>query len=95
MLDAGRRSTRPSGSRRGCAGRDGLARARPAARARAVHAELLIAEPVRPPGAARDKLGAEHVAIEGVRALPVGDCDDRVVEDHTEIPYASVNASLA
>ena len=52
----------------------------------------LIASPA---GAARDELGAEHAAVEGVRP-PVRDRDDRVVERaHAVMPYASVNASLA
>ena len=47
-----------------------------------------------PSRAALDELGAEHVAVERVRAVPVRDRDDAVVEsNHTEMPYASVNAS--
>src|SRR5579883_63272 len=48
--------------------------------ARPVHVELLVAEPVREAGGPRYQLGAEHVAIERIRALPLGDMDDTVIE---------------
>ena len=49
--------------------------------ARAVDVQLLRAESVREAALVElDELGAEDVAVEGVRALPLGDGDDDVVE---------------
>src|SRR5262249_40220603 len=45
-----------------------------------VKIELGIAEPVGKKLPARHYLGAHHIAIEGIGALPVGDVDDAVVE---------------
>lgn len=46
-----------------------------------VDVQLLRAEAVREAALVElDELGAEDVAVEGVRALPVGDGDDDVVE---------------
>src|SRR4051812_27215138 len=50
-------------------------------RSRAVHVQLLLADAVRVPAVRQlDELGAEHVAVERVRPLPVGDRDYNVVE---------------
>ena len=77
-------------------GPDAIARHGLGVHARPVHVELLGAEAIRPARPALDQLGADHIAVERVRALQVRDRDDAVVErDHTEIPYASVNASCA
>src|SRR3954451_5326691 len=62
------------------AGADSTLRDRVRVHAGAVDVELLVAEAVREAGAAADDLGADDVAIERVRALPVGDRDDEVVE---------------
>ena len=48
--------------------------------ARAMQVELGIAEAVGPAVRPLDQLGAEHVSIERVRALPIGDMHDAVVE---------------
>jgi hypothetical protein len=49
--------------------------------ARAVDVEPLLSEGVREPaGAERNDFRAEDVPVERVRALPVRDCDDEVVE---------------
>ena len=57
------------------------ARNRVRLRARPVDVQLLHAEPVRVAALVElDELGAQNVAVEGVRALPVGDGDDDVVE---------------
>jgi hypothetical protein len=46
-----------------------------------VDVQPLVAEGVREPAVLeRDDLGAEDVAVEGVRAIPVADSDDDVVE---------------
>jgi hypothetical protein len=46
-----------------------------------VDVQLRVAEPVRvAAGAGGDDLGADDVAVEAVRRLPVGDGDDAVVE---------------
>src|SRR6516162_10258070 len=42
--------------------------------------ELRRAEAVCPSLPAANEFGAQHVAIEGVRALPVGDMHDAVIE---------------
>src|SRR4051812_13831891 len=62
------------------AGRDRDARDRRRVDARAVQVELRVAEAVAEPVADRHDLGAQHVAVERVGALPVGDVDDTVVE---------------
>ena len=46
----------------------------------AVHVELLSPEAVRPTRPDRDELGAQHVTVEGVRALPLAHVDHAVVE---------------
>src|SRR5258708_12711 len=46
----------------------------------AMQVELSIAEPVAPSRRPSHQLGSQHVAIEGVRALPVGHVDDAMVE---------------
>jgi len=49
-----------------------------------VDVELLRAEAVGEPSLVQlEELGAEHVAVEAVRPLPVGDGDHDVVEIHT------------
>jgi hypothetical protein len=45
-----------------------------------VDVQLVRAEAVHVALAARDQLGAEHVGVEGVRPVPVGDGDDAVIE---------------
>src|SRR5581483_9540054 len=42
--------------------------------------ELRVAEAIGPAVALPDQLGAQHVAIEGIGAHPVGDVDDAVVQ---------------
>src|SRR5262249_10414830 len=49
-------------------------------KARSMQIELRTAEPVGPPLRAPNELGAEHIAVERVRALPVRDMDHAVVE---------------
>src|SRR5215472_14495136 len=50
------------------------------AHARSMKIELGIAEPISKKFPARHHLGADDVAIEGIRALPIGDVDDAVVK---------------
>ena len=60
-----------------------VGRARVRCRARPVDVELLVAEPVRIATLLQlEHLGTEHVAVEAVRPLPVGDGDHAVVEDN-------------
>lgn len=47
---------------------------------RAMHVQLLVSKTIGPPVRKRDKLGAKNVAIETIRALPVGDRDDAVIK---------------
>src|SRR5262249_25486284 len=47
---------------------------------RAMQIELRVAKPVRPANRPLDQLRPEHVAIERVRALPVGDVDHAMTE---------------
>src|SRR5215471_4750541 len=49
-------------------------------KARSMQIELGGAEPIGPALRAPNKLGAEHIAVERVRALPVRDMDHAVVE---------------
>src|SRR5262249_3161110 len=49
-------------------------------KARAVQVELGVAEPVAPSRRPPHQLGPQHVAIEGVRALPVRYVNDAMVE---------------
>src|SRR6266702_687234 len=49
-------------------------------KARSMQVELRNAEPIGPPLRAPNELGAEHVAVERVRALPVRDVHHAVVE---------------
>src|SRR4051812_44475325 len=62
------------------AGADAVAGDRVRVETGAVDVELLLAEPVGEAGAAGHDVGADDVAVERVRALPVGDGDDEVVE---------------
>jgi uncharacterized protein YuzE len=60
---------------------DAIARDRVRVGAGPVHVELLVVETVGvAPEAELNQLRAEHVPVEGVRALPVGDGDHAVVE---------------
>src|SRR5919197_171294 len=60
----------------------GIGGARLGRRPRPVHVQLSpVGEPVRVAAAVElDDLGAEHVAVEGVRSFPVGDGDHDVIE---------------
>jgi hypothetical protein len=49
-------------------------------KARAMQVELRRTEAVGPALRTANELGAEHVAIERVRALPIGDVHDAVIE---------------
>jgi hypothetical protein len=62
------------------AGAHAVSRNRLRVEAGAVDVELLVSQPVREAGATANNLGADHVRVERVRALPVGDRDDEVVE---------------
>ena len=80
MLDGTGDRAVPDEAEVGVARADRVGGARVGVDPRTVHVELLGAEPVRITGLALDDLGAEHVAIERVRAHPVADGDDGVIE---------------
>src|SRR5271166_771662 len=48
--------------------------------ARPMYIELLVAEPIGVAGRPRDQFGAHYRRVERVRALPIADMDDTMVE---------------
>jgi hypothetical protein len=45
-----------------------------------MHIELLVAEPIGVAGRPRDQFGAQYRRVERVRALPIADMNDTMVE---------------
>jgi hypothetical protein len=75
------RSSLPDEAEVAVPGADGVTRARVRRRAGTVNVELPVAEAIRPAALVElDELGAENARVEAVRALPVRDGDDDVVE---------------
>src|SRR3954451_17179355 len=80
MLDRSLDRAVPAEADVAVAGANAILRDRVRGHAGAMDVELLVAEAVREARGPGHDLGADDVAVERVRALPVGDRDDEVVE---------------
>src|SRR5215218_3794696 len=93
VRDGGLRGSGPDEAQVAVSGADGIAGDDRRLHAGPVHVQLLVAEAIGVAAGAFDDLGAEDIAVERVRTLPIGDRDHDVVEPHAHA-WAASSASF-